>query len=320
MLYRLYYLIIAGVWLIRMYGKAFLQRNRGLRKLLSLPENQQMSEQEWRRFGHYFYGTTYLAAFMCCLRGSARTRKEAQIFINLTALASIFDDLADTLSKEKLEHSQRQSPEFFGQAADTRGLARGLLAEVLRELPANNLAQFRKYVQQVFDAELRVPTEADLSKTSAEKGGYSVLLFRRVLAHPLSPEEEAAQLAFGSLIQLADDIFDLWHDEHRSQTTLATAYAARGDCAGLGAIFEQQLRETQRALRRTPYPSAQVETTLAVLHFLASTTRVCLRHYLTIEKKYGGHLPLHDRTKIVVDMEKWPNRLRVAGELLRFVR
>jgi hypothetical protein len=57
-------------------------------------------------------------------------------------------------------------------------------------------------------------------------------------------------------------------------------------------------------------------TALAAIHFLIAVTRVCLRHYEDLQKKHGT-LPLHDRAAMVVDMEKWGNRMRAMRELLR---
>ena len=54
---------------------------------------------------------------------------------------------------------------------------------------------------------------------------------------------------------------------------------------------------------------------VACVHFLVSITRVCLRHYADLQKKRGT-LPLDDRAAMVVDMEKWDNRLRAMRELL----
>jgi hypothetical protein len=48
---------------------------------------------------------------------------------------------------------------------------------------------------------------------------------------------------------------------------------------------------------------------------LVSITRVCLDHYLHLQKKRGT-LPLDDRSAMVVDMERWNNRLRAALKLL----
>jgi hypothetical protein len=53
----------------------------------------------------------------------------------------------------------------------------------------------------------------------------------------------------------------------------------------------------------------------AAVHYLVAVTRVCLRHYEDLQKK-DGTLPLNDRAAMVVDMEKWENRLRAARELV----
>ncbi len=147
---------------------------------------------------------------------------------------------------------------------------------------------------------------SDLEKITAEKGGCSVLLFRCLLAERGSSQEQAFWREFGLLIQLCDDIFDLWHDRAAGITTLATRFAEQNDVRGLTQIFEQQAQVVAAGAGRIR----------GEIHFLLAITRVCLRHYAELLETYGS-LPLDDRRLMVVDMECWRNRWRAAVELLR---
>ena len=133
------------------------------------------------------------------------------------------------------------------------------------------------------------------------------MLFRRVLAHPLPAGEQNVLFQFGYLIQLCDDIFDLWHDRQAGTITLATYWAEQNGMERLREIFENQVIVVRETLG--------VGSTRAAIHFLVSITRVCLLHYADLQKKHGT-LPLDDRAAMVVDMEKWHNRLRAVRELL----
>ncbi len=284
---------------------------------LQLPPSQQLNVKEIRRWKHYFYGTTYLAAIFGILREYPAGLNEQRQFNRLAALACFFDDLADTFRSRSGE-SWQDNPEQYGQAADASGVALHLLQSIYQALPPDDLAEFKQFLHRVFNLETAgrqrtgqaVPAE-ELQRLTAEKGGYSVLLFRRLLQHRLSAPEQRALFEFGALIQLCDDIFDLWFDRQSGITTLATVLTEQNDLMQLRNRFERQVADTTCAFRQTPYPRRRVETALQTIHFLVSITRVCLDHYLHLQKKHGT-LPLDDRGAMVVDMERWNNRLRAA--------
>ncbi len=263
---------------------------------------------------------------MCCLRNQPHSGTEKYLFSNLSALACFFDDLVDVFRDGGDSSSHWQdNPEAYGLVADNRGLALHLLHNIYRDLPEKDLGQFRSYMHRVFNVETAGRQRLGnldisiLEKITAEKGGCSVLLFRRLLRHDLSKEEENAFFQFGYLIQCCDDIFDLWHDHQAGLATLATYLAERSEIEQLARIFEQQVAITYRAFRQTAYPTAQVETALFSIHFLVCITRVCLRHYLVLERHYGT-LPIQNRTAIVVDMENWANRFQAFRYLLHPLR
>jgi len=284
---------------------------------LDLPKGLAIGAKEKRRLKHYFYGTTYLAALMCCLRNQPRSRREKYLFTNLSALAYSFDDLAEAFRDNDLSVLWQDNPEAFGLAADERGLALHLLHNIYRVLPEPRLGQFQGYMHCVFKVETTGRQNlGNVEKITAEKGGFSVLLFRSVLEHSLSEKEENAFYQFGYLIQCCDDIFDLWHDRQAGIITIATAHAERSEIELLTQLFEQQVAVTYLAFRQTSYPSKQVETALNMIHCLVSITRLCLQHYSDLERKYGA-LPLDDRTTMVVDMDIWTNRFRAIRYLLR---
>jgi hypothetical protein len=323
---HIYYLIRATIWLILAFIRAaWYFRHRALQDL-ALPHPESLSSKEKRRLQHYFYGTTYLSIVFCSLRGSTRTRQEKHLFTNLAALAYFFDDLVDVFrKKDDTGILWENNPEKYGTTADERGLALHFLNNIYRDLPDADLKAFQTFMHQVFNVETagrqhksvaEILEPSALKKITADKGGYSVLLFRRVLRHPLDPKETEALYQFGFLIQLCDDIFDLWFDQTEGIATLVTDIAQHGDLRRLSQDFEQQVASTQEAFRRTSYPRPQIETALRVIHFIVSITRVCLKKYVDLQKKHGT-LPLDQRRLMVVDMEQWPNRIKAAVLLLQ---
>lgn len=319
------YLIRASIWLVAAFVRAHFYFKKNAHSDLELPPTARLNSKERRRLQHYFYGTTYLSIIFGTLHGHRRTAREKNLYSNLAALAYFFDDLADEFRRrDDTEIDWKNNPEDYGHLADDeRKLSLHFLQNVYRQLPPTDLEQFKTFMHRVFNVEAsgRQATDKplafnDLEKITTEKGGYSVLLFRRILAHPMSAAEQEAIFQFGFLIQLCDDIFDIWFDEKEGVQTLPIHFSKAVRVADLQQFFERQVAVVNRSFRQSGLPDVQVETSLRVIHFIVAITRVCLRHYFFLEKKLEK-LPLADRQQMVVDMERWSNRWLAFRELLR---
>ena len=322
-----YALLLAAARLTMAFAQAGWQLRSQANLDLGLPRKDALTPRERRRFQHYYFGTTYLAALFCTRTGRRRNRKERYLFANLAALACFFDDLADIFRADASSHFfERDNLEAYGQQTDPRGLSLHFLKNIEEHLSAVHLPPFRALLHRIFDVEvfgMRGFSPGDINDErsfeaekerlvflTAEKGGCSVLLFRRLMDLPPSEEEATEWLAFGHLIQLCDDIFDLWHDQQAGAATLATFFATRNDIETLQKMFEQQAAKL-RTFSKTG--RGEIEGLVA---FLLAITRVCLHHYARLKKKHGT-LPLHDRQAMVVDMERWSNRARAVWTLLQ---
>jgi hypothetical protein len=261
---------------------------------------------------------------MSSLLKHPRTASERALFDQLAALAAVFDALAENFDYEHVEQAWPSSPEHFGQTADQRGLALYLLQNLQRALPESQTEAFQTYLQRIFKAETagkhrahrsgQPPDLKALTDLTAEKGGASVLLFRSLLNREIPAAEANAMFQLGSLIQRADDLFDLWHDHQAGIVTDTTQHAVRGEIQVLAEKLEAQILVTQTAFRQTPYPTPQIESALQVLHYLSSISRVCVQHYRRLQHQYGI-LPLENRTLMVVDMTKCTYWLQTARYL-----
>lgn len=327
MLRHWFYLTHATAWLFWVFGKAMFVYQTSLFSWLQRVAGQAWSPQERRRLRHYYNGTTYLSAVFCCLRGYSLRVGERRTFAQLSALAGFFDDLVDIAHQPDALERWQNDPESYGQAADERGLAIRFLNQIKAALPAHRQLLFQTFMLRVFNLEIagkqqQAPnTLESLAHMTAEKGGYSVLLFRSVLHNDLSPSEETALYQFGCLIQLSDDIFDVWFDLQAGTHTVATRMMSEQQPLELSRRFEHQLGNTRNAFRAMEhsilpdgYPAARIETTLRVIHYLAAITRVCLKQYAALALE--GPLPLQDRSKMVVDMARLRNWLRTVKAVL----
>lgn len=308
--------LLAAVQLAVLFARADRYfKEHGLRDLALSAEQQ--AQLDSRRHRHYFFGAVFLGAVFGAIRGRALSPTELRRFSTLAALACFFDDLTEGgpdwgLPGDILE---------YGRRADPSGLALVFLGKTRVALSPVHTAGFEESVHRVFQIETegiqkqaQHPGETEIARLTAVKGGHSVLLFRFLLAEPLAGQERRALLAFGHLVQLSDDIFDLWHDHRRGTTTMATICAANNTLGTLARHFEGQVEQVFRTFRPIPIQDHRRENALHTVRFLVASTRVCLRHYRHLEKKYGK-LPLDDRRLLVADMGKWRLRLRVIGEV-----
>ena len=212
-----------------------------------------------------------------------------------------------------------QAPEAYGKASDKRGLSLHWLTKIEGRLTPTQQSVFRHHLDQVFAIErssrtISSPTMERLEHTTATKGAHSVLLFRSLLEPPLSEAEAQALWQFGALLQLCDDVFDVWFDHQAGIPTLPLFWLKKNELETLNTFFEQKIRETQSAFFHLKISKSRVAW--AEVHFIANITRVCLQHYRELAKKHGT-LPFDSRKDMVVDMASWKNRL---SAILYFIR
>jgi len=313
-----FYLLAATFRLSAHFAQAFFYWKTRARADLHLPETlKKCSASEIKRRRHYFFGTTFLSAVFCQLRGQKLNPAERRRFSRLAALACAFDDAAD-----QLRRPTRHTPEELGNRLDDGGLALHLLNLVYAEVPDDALPAFQTNLNQVFHLELSGrqtgsprPSEDELAAIAKQKGGYSVLLFRRLLDAPPTAAEEALAIEFGGFVQLCDDIFDVWFDRQKKIATLAVELLEQNRLEQLQTHFARQVDTLTRSIRQAPGTPFRRETALRMVHFLSSITRVCLRQYAKLEKKRGT-LPLDNRLALVVDMGLLKNWWRAACALL----
>lgn len=320
-----YWMAVATIRLLVGFALASRYFKTQLSADLQLPESSFFSRKEKRRLKHYFYGGTFLQLLFEALQPAATSAGTYYRLSNLAALAHYFDDLLELSRAQTLNgFNWKDKPREFGRLVDDhRQLALHFLDNLHQSMEAEQQVAFDQVMYHVFNSELAAKQQPpenfeQLQVHAAEKGGYSVLLFRQLA--PVAPDvlEERALLEFGHLIQACDDIFDVWFDLEEQVPSFAAHLLQKGQLKKLKEVFEQQVVATSVAFRSCGFPKGRIETALRMVHYITAITRVCLKHYQQLEKKHG-YLPLEKRFEMVVDMERWKNRLATAYELAFFM-
>lgn len=313
-----FFLFAATIRLLGHFARAAVYWKTQACNDLKLPADQLLRNLPLHRRRHYFYGTAFLSAVFCRLRGKKISLVERRRFSRLAALACAFDDSVDGLSPRL---ALPELPEALGPLLDDGGLALHLLRLVYAEIPPAVLPAFRTDLNRVYQVELAgrkrpsaQPSEAALTAITKQKGGFSVLLFRRLLDDEPDAANEALVFELGGFVQLCDDIFDVWFDRKNQAPTLAVFFLEKNAPEQLEAVFSAWLKALSRTIRQMPGTQFRRETTVCTVYFLAAITRVCLRRYGLLKKKHGT-LPLDDRKAMVVDMARRQNWWRTVQAL-----
>ena len=223
----------------------------------------------------------------CTLRGQAMTATERQASTFQGAITGLFDDFFDKtrMSLEQIREMM-QRPQNFKPGSSLEELFIAFLLKV------HNNSPDRDKLNQAFDEVFKVQVkslsqeENDLHSTELReitfaKGGYSLLFYRSVFKNSLVKGEEEAIFQVGALMQLANDLFDVYEDSRQGIKTLITIAKHIDE---LRAIYQAQLNKAIEAVRRLDYPEARIRIYLHKLSLGISRCMVCFEQLEQLEK------------------------------------
>ncbi len=290
-------------------------RKHGL-KTLKLPPNMELSAPEKKRIRHYFLLAGFAQSVYCHMRGQKKTPKEQLLWQNFAALTAFFDDLADRFAQEN-DTKNLKEIENFGKIADQRGIANFLLNNIRNNIQKEKLNEFDQLTQQIFELE----TEGNQLKTglsvqkvtqlTQQKGGWGTLIFRQLLEHDWKEKEREAIFEFGYLVQLCDDITDVWTDVNENVTTLPVVLLQENRIAELKILFENQVQKTEKYFLSLDYKARNLKIAFQMTIFLVNIARLAMLNYEKLIQKHGN-IPFQSRKEMVLDMEKFHNRIKFA--------
>lgn len=235
----------------------------------------------------------------------------------LSAAAPMFDDYFDDNSLKEVDLREMISkPETF--------LARNSREEVLIFLLQNTkkrikeIAVFMEICYKVFDAQTEAKkqeigglSKEEVKKITYDKGGYSTLLFLAVMDDFQAGKsaEEQAIYHFGGLVQMIDDVFDIYEDAQMGLQTLATM---ERDMADLRQDFELDLLKMGELFYALPLPKENIRRFLDLQLFFFTRGCVCMEQLVELQysAKTFFFAKNYSRKELICDMEKGKNILK----------
>lgn len=263
-----------------------------------------------------------LGEAFAALRGKDLEKNERFSLSFLGGISGLLDDLFDDPNKQALhlkefvERPESCSPEDSFEALLMHMYLLGLSN-------AKHPGQLKKQAVKVFEAQQKSLEQQEnssldfLQEVTFSKGGSSFLFYRLCLNELPEEAEKDLIVQLGGLMQLGNDIFDVWEDHKAGTKTVATSFSEIKD---LRELFMKELEETYRLAQKTKFTKANIQKFLNLVLLGLSRVFVCLDQFEELQVLSGGKFKIsqYERKQLICDMQKIPNRLRAVNYYITY--
>jgi hypothetical protein len=152
-------------------------------------------------------------------------------------------------------------------------------------------------------------TNEDIEKITYAKGGYSVIIYHQTLSDIASDDMLKALYHIGSLMQFANDCFDIYKDIHDGIYTLASRC---DDYRKIKNQYLQRVKETTNLIMALPYSKSKKQEFAIIMYSVIAQGLVAIDRMIKLQDKLGA--PLNclklERKQLVCDMQEPRNVAR----------
>lgn len=256
-----------------------------------------------------------LGASLAVLRGQALTKKERLCLTFLGSTSGLLDDLFDDPDKE-VQHLRNfiRDPENLEAFNSNEALLVHLY--MLGLSYASHPEHLKKQALKVYEAQQRSLQQQKaenpirlIHEITCTKGGTSFLFYRLCLEQ--LPENAEVKLLshLGGLMQLGNDIFDVWEDFHSGTKTAAnTCFSIQQ----LRQDFSEDLNTFFKLVEKTSYSKKQTYRFSNIISLALARVFVCLDQFekleITTDNKFQTEK--YSRKQLICDMQKPKNQLK----------
>lgn len=250
-----------------------------------------------------------LGEAFCTLRGKPMRDTERWVSTSQGIITGLFDDFFDDLrlpDEQVVDMVER--PESIIPRSSNEKLFLDFYLIALQKAAYLELIKKQLmlvYHAQVASVEQENPTieGARIWEITRLKGGDSVLFYRTAYDNLPAKGEEEALFQLGSLMQLENDVFDIYKDNKSEIATLPTTLSR---VAELRTLYMEQMNLMIGLSYKMDYPKKQVEQFLDRVMPVINRGFVCLDKYQWLEKNNEGvfNLSSFTREQLICDMEK----------------
>ncbi len=271
------------------------------------------SEQVWKRIRLNVMAAQLVHAFVARLHGESLSYADRKKAAFLGAVTPLVDDLTDhqRMTTAQIlnyltrpgphEEEQRTLQHFYKQLFPGTAAFRGAFLSAL-QAQEDSLKQL----------EPNRLTGEELKVLSKNKGARAFVWFRHSFQSPLVEGEAEVCSTLGFVLQLLNDLFDVYKDTHAWQQTLLTPIT---DLRTFQHLFQNQVEQLKTQCQKLPLPTSAKARGWALLTPILGVSVVCLHQLLRLQGTSASFDARNfTRAQLVCDMAKWANRKAAVRE------
>ena len=277
-------------------------------------KDSSLSKADIRKITHY-YGLgvpAILGTAFCRLHNRKFIEQERMVMTYLGGISGLLDDLFDDPEKEwtHLEEFILR-PENLMPGSNLEAVLKQLYLKGLEN--AANPEALKKQALLVFESEkLSIQQRSSIQASKIKeltflKGGHSFIYYRLCLNKPLFAPERKMIFQVGGLMQMGNDIFDVWEDCKQEIHTVATL---ENDIKKLRRSFHSELDLAVNYAFACEFQQKQIEQFLKFNLFGLSRVYVCLDQLEKLQLTTNGVFEprSYSRKQLICDMELPKNK------------
>lgn len=308
--------------------KSFLKKN--IQPILSEAEKQNdgsLDATDFKKINTY-YGLAVpaiLGEAFCLLRNKKMSASERIASTAQGAMTGLFDDFFDKqyLSDDAVEDILHNK--IIAGKRSNEKLFDHFYKDALQHVPDKKKMQ--QALMEVYKAQLESKkqtsdsiSEKEIQSITFYKGGASLLFYRAAFLPVATTEEEKLIYNLGSLMQLANDIFDVYKDRENGIKTLVTETT---HIAPVREVLQELLSTYYLVAYDIGFPKQNVRQFLSMLSLgIFSRAFVCLDQLEKNEATTNNVFSVqqYSRKQLICDMDQAKNMLKSATKHVKIMK
>lgn len=318
--------------LIKVRGQLKVQQNFLQKELMPMVQKMYesgdgtVSKEDTDKIRKY-YGLAVpaiLGEAFAALRQQPLSASEREAATYLGATTGLFDDFFErTNLSDAYIRNLYQLPDSYPGNNDNERLANICWKVALKG--CRNPELLKNFATEVHEAQIRsrLQKNGTLAKNqihaiTRDKGGYSVLFYMAMFYDVMPSSDKELFYNVGALLQLENDLFDVYKDSRDAISTLVTKCESM---AQLKATYYEMWEHVKATLSKTAFPPKGKKQFLKMMGALVGRGFVCLEMLAKREEQSNGRFQpeVFSRKELICDMEKPVNILKSMHHYARLI-
>lgn len=285
-----------------------------------------LSQTDFHKIKTYYgnYVTSILGEAFCLLRGTKMTPKERFALSYLGSLTGLFDDFFDE-KDTPLDHIKQMIDE--PQNCIPRNSHEELFLYFYNKACKYvvDITVFKDACHKIYDCQIMSKKQVggdmhsdEIKYITLEKGGKSILFYRSAFGS-VNTEEMEILHSLGGVLQLENDIFDIYKDYKANINTLVVRTTKIQNIRNLYLSLKNNLYQL---INLTSYKSSHKKKFIRYISILIARGLVCLDCLERNESKTRNRFEVdkYSREDLICDMESFPNIIMLLHYYCKIAR